>query len=193
MANFIFNGPVGQVADKIENNIYINSNSHEKETSVVDIDVEEVKEENQMDSSDEPLSEVKGKIKNRQYGRIPEPLFKNTEGNKNGAFTQEWATLFVEYLKLHKAYSKVIDTTIDNYISKTFVVFYEVWKKKNLVSLIPNGNACYRFLQEDCALQMKAEKKTYANHIRNMINEAKNLDLIDIESNVRTFLNTHKK
>lgn len=193
MANFIFNGPVGQVADKIENNIYINSNSHEKETSVVDIDVEEVKEENQMDSSDEPLSEVKGKIKNRQYGRIPEPLFKNTEGNKNGAFTQEWATLFVEYLKLHKAYSKVIDTTIDNYISKTFVVFYEVWKKKNLVSLIPNGNACYRFLQEDCALQIKAEKKTYANHIRNMINGAKNLDLIDIESNVRTFLNTHKQ
>lgn len=193
MANFIFNGPVGQVADKIENNIYINSNSHEKETSVVDIDVEEVKEENQMDSSDEPPSGVRGKIKNRQYGRIPEPLFKNMEGNKNGAFTQEWATLFVEYLKLHKAFSKVIDTTIDNYVSKTFVVFYEVWKKKNLVSLTPNGNACYRFLQEDCALQIKAEKKTYANHIRNMINGAKNLDLIDIESNVRTFLNTHKQ
>lgn len=193
MANFIFNGPVGQVADKIENNIYINSNGYEKETSVVDIDVEEVKEENQAESSDEPPSEMKGNMKTRRCGRISEPLFRNTEGMKDAVLTQEWATLFVEYLKLHKAFSKVIDTTRDNYVSKSFVVFYGVWKKKELVASMPNGNACYRFLQEDCALQMKAEKKTYANHIRNMINEAKNLDLIDIESNVRTFLNTHKK
>jgi hypothetical protein len=87
----------------------------------------------------------------------------------------------------------MIDTTKDNYVSKAFIVFYGIWKKKNLVASTPNGNACYQFLQEDCALQMKAEKKTYANHIRNMINGAYDLDLIDIESNVRTFLYTHKK
>jgi hypothetical protein len=36
-------------------------------------------------------------------------------------------------------------------------------------------------------------KCTYANHIRKMITEAKELDLWDIESNVNVFLKTHKK
>ena len=146
--------------------------------------VEEVQEEIK-EASSQTLEGVK--TSPRKGGRKAESLF------QDDTITQEWATLFVEYLKLHKAFSKVIDTTRDNYVSKSFIVFYGVWKKKELVASMPNGNACYRFLQEDCALQMKAEKKTYANHIRNMINEANNLDLIDIESNVRTFLNTHKK
>ena len=137
----------------------------------------------------EDVQEVQEETKPSPHkgGRKAEPLF------QDNAITGEWASLFVEYLKLHKAFSKEIDTTRDNYISKAFVVFYEAWEKKNLVPLTPNGNACYQFLQEDCALQMKAEKKTYANHIRNMINGAKNLDLTDIEWNVRTFLNAHKK
>ena len=137
----------------------------------------------------EVVEEVQEGVKTscRKGGRKAEPLF------QDDLSAQEWATLFVEYLKLHKAFSKVIDTTRDNYISKAFVVFYGVWKKKGLVASTPNGNAYYQFLQEDCALQMKAEKKTYANHIRNMINGGNNLDLIDIELNVRTFLNTHKK
>ena len=146
--------------------------------------VEEVQEE-MKEASANPLEGIK--VSSRKGGRKAEPLF------QDDLSAQEWATLFVEYLKLHKAFSKVIDTTRDNYISKAFVVFYGVWKKKGLVASAPNGNACYQFLQEDCALQMKAEKKTYANHIRNMINGANDLDLIDIESNVRTFLYTHKK
>lgn len=146
--------------------------------------VEEVQEEMKKASSN-PLEGIK--TSPHKGGRKAEPLF------QNDALTQEWASLFVEYLKLHKAFSTMIDTTKDNYVSKAFVVFYGIWKKKNLVASTPNGNACYQFLQEDCALQMKAEKKTYANHIRNMINGAYDLDLIDIESNVRTFLYTHKK
>ena len=133
------------------------------------------------------LRQIKASRKPRSKGRTPESLFKKKD------VTQEWATLFVEYLKLHKAFSKEIDTSKENYVSKAFVVFYGVWQKRKLVAYTPNGNACYQFLQEDCALQMKAEKKTYANHIRNMINGAYDLDLIDIESNVHTFLYTHKK
>ena len=147
--------------------------------------VEEVKEETKEASSNQTLERTK--TSPRKGGRKVEPLFQNDE------LTQEWAALFVEYLKLHKALNKEIDTSKDNYVSKAFVVFYGVWKRKNLVSLTPNGNACFQFLQEDCALQMKAEKKTYANHIRKMITEAKELDLWDIESNIRAFLNTHKK
>lgn len=146
--------------------------------------VEEVQEEIK-EASSQALEGIK--TSSHKGGRKAEPLF------QNNALTQEWAKFFVEYLKRHKAFSTVIDTTKDNYVSKAFVVFYGIWKKKNLVASTPNGNACYQFLQEDCALQMKTEKKTYANHIRNMINGGNNIDLIDIESNVRTFLNTHKK
>ena len=148
----------------------------------------EVAEEVQKEMEEAPSQTLEeGETLPRKGGRKAESLF------QDNALTREWATLFVEYLKLHKAFSKEIDTTRDNYISKAFVVFYEAWEKKNLVASTPNGNACYRFLQEDCALQMKAEKKTYANHIRNMIYGANNLDLTGIESNVCTFLNTHKQ
>jgi len=50
MANFIFNGPVGQVADKIENNIYINRDKWQQETSTVE--VEEMKEESKKGVSE---------------------------------------------------------------------------------------------------------------------------------------------
>lgn len=138
-------------------------------------------------------AEVKTSSKPRSKGRTPESLFKNAKEEKDDALTQQWATLFVDYLKLHKAFSLVIDTSKENYVSKAFVVFYGIWQRGKLVASTPNGNACYQFLLEDCALQVKAEKKTYANHIRNMINGANDLDLVDIELNVRTFLNTHKK
>ena len=146
--------------------------------------VEEVQEE-MKEASSNPLEGIK--TSPHKGGRKAEPLFQDDR------LTQQWATLFVEYLKLHKAFSKEIDTSKENYVSKAFVVFYGVWQKRKLVAYTPNGNACYQFLQEDCALQVKAEKKTYANHIRNMINGANDLDLIDIETNVRTFLNTHKQ
>ena len=147
--------------------------------------VEEVQEKTKDASSSQTLEEIK--TTSRKGGRKAEPLFQDEQ------LTQEWATLFVEYLKLHKAFSKEIDTSKENYVNKAFVVFYKAWEKQKLVASTPNGNACYQFLLENCALQMKAEKKTYANHIRNMINGANDLDLLDIESNVRTFLNTHKQ
>ena len=143
-------------------------------------------------ASDGCAAEVKASGNPRPKGRTPETLF-NRNGKKDDALTGEWATLFVEYLKLHKAFSKAINTTRDNYVNRAFVVFYRVWEKRKLTASTPNGNACYLFLLEDCALQMKAEKKTYANHIRNMINGANELDLLDIESDVHTFLNTHKQ
>lgn len=147
--------------------------------------VEEVQEEAKEASSNQPLEGIK--TASRKGGRKAEPLF------QDDASTQQWATLFIEYLKLHKVFSKEIDTSKENYVSKAFVVFYGIWQRRKLVASTPNGNACYQFLLEDCALQVKAGKKTYANHIRNMINGANDLDLIDIESNVRTFLNTHKQ
>ena len=155
---------------------------------------ETIGEEDQMDETpDECASEVKASGKARSKGRTPESLFKNKDGEKDEALTQEWATLFVEYLTHHKAMNKEIDTRKDNYVSRTLVVFYQKWVKSNLVSSQPNGNACFQFLHEDCGLALKVNKCTYANHIRKMITEAKELDLWDIESNVNAFLKSHKK
>ena len=150
-------------------------------------------EETQMDaSSDECVPEVNEPLKPRSKGRTPESLFKQKDGEKDEALTQEWMTLFVEYLTHHKALNKEIDTRKDNYVSRTFVVFYQKWVKNGLVSSLPNGNACFQFLQDDCGLALKVDKRTYANHIRKMITDAKELDLWDIESNVNVFLKSHK-
>ena len=155
---------------------------------------ETIGEEDQMDETpDECASEVKASGKARRKGRTPESLFKNEDGERDDALTGEWATLFVEYLTLHKAMNKEIDTRKDNYVSRSFVVFYQMWVKNNLVSSMPNGNACFQFLQDDCGLTLKVGKCTYANHIRKMISEAKELDLWDIESNVNAFLKSKKE
>ena len=147
-------------------------------------------EENQMDaSSDEYEPEAKASGKPRSKGRTPESLFKNKDGERDEGLTQEWATLFVEYLTHHKAMNKEIDTRKDNYVNRTFVVFYQKWVKSRLVSSQPNGNACFQFLQENCGLALKVDKRTYANYIRKMITEAGELDLWEMESNVNVFLN----
>lgn len=134
-----------------------------------------------------------GNIKVRSKGRKPESLFKNKKGEKDDALTLEWATLFVKYLKLHKVSSMVVYARKDNYVNKAFVVFYRKWEKAGNALLHPNGNACYRFLQEDCKLQIKPEKKTYANCIRSMINETDKCSLLDIEVDVDDFLELHNK
>lgn len=61
MANFIFNGSVGQVADKIENNIYINRDKWQQETSTVE--VEEMKEESK-----------KGGAEGNSFSEVPESV-----------------------------------------------------------------------------------------------------------------------
>lgn len=151
-------------------------------------------EENPMnETSNECSPKVKTSDKPHSKGRTPESLFKNKDGEKDYTLTQEWATLFMGYLKHHKALNKEIDTRKDNYVSRTLVVFYQKWVKNGLVSSLPNGNACFQFLQDNCGLTLRVGKCTYANHIRKMISDAKNLDLLEIESNVNVFLKSHKK
>lgn len=157
-------------------------------TNAYGVETEDVEEESVSDvTSDNCVSEIKASRKPRSKGRTPESLFKKKD------VTQEWATLFVEYLKLHKALNKEIDTRKDNYVSRTFVVFYQKWVKSGLVSSLPNGNACFQFLHEDCKLILTVGKCTYANHIRKMISEANDVELIEIKHHVNTFMNTQKR
>lgn len=140
------------------------------------------------------LNQVNKKNKySRKGGRKSESLFKDKNGQRDEKLTQKWANLFVEYMKLHKAFSKKIDSSKSNYTNRTFVVFYQKWVKSGIVSKTPNCNACYHFLHEDCRLQIKVGKNTYANHIRNMINEVDKASLLSIEMSVDAFLKEHNK
>lgn len=161
--------------EKISKDTY---NNHEK----IEYFIEEKPILNQVDKK----NKYSGK-----GGRKSESLFKDENGLRDEKRTQKWVNLFVEYMKLHKAFSKEIDSRKSNYTSRTFVVFYQKWVKSGIVPKTPNCNACYHFLHEDCGLRIKVGKNTYVNHIRKMINEADKASLLDIEVNVDNFLKAH--
>lgn len=118
--------------------------------------------------------------KKRSSGRSSEELFKVNR--------QERVTLFTDFLKEHHRFSTEVDTRKGNYVNKAFVAFYAQWMKAHLVPAQPNGNACYRFLKDDCGLSMKFEQKTYANFIRAYIVDADKDALGDVVLAVEEFL-----
>ena len=123
-----------------------------------------------------------------RLGRIPEPLFKNADGNKDIASTEKYATLFVEYLKCHNSSNLELRSDKGNYINRAFVVFYRMWTKEGIVSSKPNGSACRRFLKEDCKLNLRVKEKPYSDFIRDMINDTEPNSLLDIEMKVGDFM-----
>ena len=48
----------------------------------------------------------------------------------------------------------------------------------------PNGDACYRFLKEDCGLAFTVGQKTYANFIRKAIDTLQDRDLTDVMAQI---------
>ena len=122
--------------------------------------------------------------KKRSSGRTSEQLFEEN--------WQEQVMLFTDFLKEHHRLSTEVDTRKGNYVNKAFIAFYAQWIKSSLVPAQPNGNACYRFLKDDCGLSMKSEKKTYANFIRAYIVDA-DAALDDVALAVEEFLLKKKK
>lgn len=120
----------------------------------------------------------------RSSGRSSEALFEDGR--------QEQVMLFTDFLKEHHRFSTEVDTRKGNYVNKAFIAFYAQWMKSRLVSAQPNGNACYRFLKDDCGLSMKSEKKTYANFIRAYIVDADSA-LDDVALAVEEFLLRKKR
>ena len=107
--------------------------------------------------------------KTRPAGRIPEPLFKDRRGKKDEKTTQEKVEAFIAHLKVNDLCDTPIDTSKENAVNKAFVCFYREWMEENTVMTQPNGNACFRFLHDDCGLILEKGIKTYANFIREMI------------------------
>lgn len=107
--------------------------------------------------------------KPRPLGRMPEPLFKDRRGRKDEKTTQEMVALFIGYLEANSLTDIPIDTSKENAVNKAFVCFYRGWMEDDKVMPQPNGNACFRFLHDDCGLPMEKSIKTYANFIRELI------------------------
>lgn len=139
---------------------------------------------NEIQTEDAQTAEFVGEEKavKKKGGRKPEPLFSDKNTN-----TQKQANIFVCFLKKHNQSNKEIDTSVNNYINRAFAAFYRKWMKDNIVSKNPNGNACYRFLKEECELAFKVDDmKTYGNFIRNVITDKKN-DLDDVACAIEEF------
>lgn len=135
-------------------------------------DAEGVKEEN-------PTTE-RLNTTGKKGGRKPEELF--IDGK-----TQEYADLFVHFLKNHNRSNEKIDTSRKNFVNRAFVSFYRQWKKDGVVQKQPNGNACYRFLKFDCKLSFQVDDiKTYGTFIKNLINDEE-VDLTDMELRIEKF------
>ena len=122
--------------------------------------------------------------KKRSSGRTSEALVEDGR--------QDQVMLFTDFLKEHHRFSTEVDTSKVNYVNRAFIAFYAQWMKSRLVSAQPNGNACYRFLKDDCGLSMKSEKKTYANFIRAYIVDADSA-LDDVALAVEEFLLKKKR
>ena len=102
--------------------------------------------------------------------RTPGHLFEHKNGKKNEEETAKQARLFLAELEKKGISDIPLDTTSANLVNEAFVNFYRQCKKEGLLQKFPNGNACYRFLKEDCFREIKTTPRSYANFIRNKIN-----------------------
>ena len=134
-----------------------------------------------IDAKKRGVEKIETKKAKSPRGRTPEPLFKDKGGKKDELLTQEKANLFVRFLKKHNSSTKKVDLRKENYVNRAFVTLYRKWKQQGLVAFPPNCYACYRFLKDDCELQMGKEIGVYANALRKWINKTPKSDLLIIE------------
>lgn len=118
--------------------------------------------------------------KRRSAGRTSEPLFAEGE--------QEQARGFASFLREHRRLSTAVDTSRGNFVNRAFVAFYKHWRKAGLVPAQPNGNACYRFMRDECGLSMKSDMKTYGNFMRSYLLETDGEELGEVAVAVEQYL-----
>jgi hypothetical protein len=118
--------------------------------------------------------------KRRPAGRTSEPLFAEDE--------QEQAMAFAGFLREHRRLSTAVDTSRGNFVNRAFVAFYKHWRKAGLVPAQPNGNACYRFMRDECGLSMKSDMKTYGNFMRSYLLETDGEELGEVVFAVEQYL-----
>lgn len=73
---------------------------------------------------------------------------------------------FLQYLAEHKMGGRSVTTTQGDAMNSIIVSFLIEWEKRGYISPQFGGAAVWRFLKNDCELQMEPTEKSYANKIR---------------------------
>lgn len=178
MSNYYYKD--GAIHNDHHKEITINGLNNKDTMSLVKLfmadNVSDVEEETGIDDIVEKhIPQKKDEVKPicRKGGRNPESLFKGKNGKKDEEKTKMKASHFIDYLKEQGIFAITIDTSRDNEVNKAFVSFYKKWVVEDEIPSYPNGNACFRFLKEDCELNMTSGDsnymKTYGEFIRKMI------------------------
>lgn len=78
-----------------------------------------------------------------------------------------------DYLSLHRQKNRQLVCTKDETLNKTVVCFLKVWQEMGTISESPSGGAVFRFLTDDCGLSTSVTERSYANEIKERLNEIK--------------------
>ena len=108
-----------------------------------------------------------------------ETLFGDAERNRKEA------ERFKRFLAQQGLADTPLDSAMKNPVNKAFVALYHYWQKKGVLPVQPNGNACYRFLKNDCGLTLTKDEKTYANFIRKAIEGVDDDKLGDMPEHIK--------
>lgn len=110
---------------------------------------------------------------------VLESLFGSGERNRKEA------EKFCAFLKKQGWADTTLNSAMANPVNKAFVALYRNRMEKDVLPEQPNGDACYRFLKDDCRLTFTVGQKTYANFIRKAIDTMSDRDLGDMPELVR--------
>lgn len=108
-----------------------------------------------------------------------EILFGRAENNRREA------KRFCQFLKDQGMDGTMLNSAKGNAVNKAFVALYLYRMEKEELPEQPNGDACYRFLKEDCGLEFSVNQKTYANFIRKAIETWDEHELRDMTDLIR--------
>lgn len=103
-----------------------------------------------------------------------EILFGDAETNR------KQAERFNRFLAGQGLTGKPLNSAQTNPVNKAFVALYRHLDLPDQ----PNGDACYRFLKEDCGLTFTVGQKTYANFIRKAIDTMSDKELAEVMAQV---------
>ncbi len=129
----------------------------------------------------------------RPRGRVQQHLFALENGEKNVELTQQCAQQFAKFLELHPVpdgFSALLNSTKDNYFTNVFMAFYEHWSDQGLTHPQLSGQACRRFLMEDCHLRCGTVEKSYADWLKLRIEKGE-IDIVR-KCDVRGFLKSQR-
>ena len=103
-----------------------------------------------------------------------ETLFGDADANRSEA------ERFNRFLAGQGLAGTPLNSGTTNPVNKAFVALY---RHLDLPEQ-PNGDACYRFLKEDCGLAFTVNQKTYANFIRKAIDTMPDADLAEVMAQI---------